>query len=396
MKNKRSLTPFEVIFFFGLIAILILSLGLSIKNRFEQKQKIKYNNYVETIESGTSKYLNKNKALLNSLNNNKGFIIINVGDLIDNKFLDSKLINPENKLAVNKDENIKVSLNEYGNSVITYPYVKDKGSLRILNVMIPISEKTKTACYDNLNTLKLGFIDQDGSLVKDYLKVDENIKCLTDVSQINFNEIGTYEIKYKFLHNNEWEEVMQKIMVVDDIMPTITNINYTPSAWAKSVTITADINDTDSGVASYSISEDCKNFEKTTENAISKKIKSSGLYYLCVKDLSGNMVKKEININNIDATAPVINLNDFDQNTGVLSGSVTDEESGVVAYAISNSTSTPTNWTVIDNTKKFDKITYQITKNGTYYLWAKDAALNIRHSTAIDLNNVKLKTESMK
>ena len=142
----------------------------------------------------------------------------------------------------------------------------------------------------------------------------------------------------------------------------------------------------DSVLASYSISKTCKNYQNITSNKIEGEINENGKWYICVKDLSGNMTKKEINITNIDNTPPVINIGEFDKDNKIIKGEITDEESGVVAYAVTKTISKPTSWIIIENTKKFDKLNYQITKKGTYYIWSKDASGNTSRSKAIDLN----------
>ena len=93
-------------------------------------------------------------------------------------------------------------------------------------------------------------------------------------------------------------------------------------------------------------------------------------------------------INNIDNTAPEVNNISFDEKPKILTGQITDNESGVVAYQISKTTSAPSNWVIIEETKKFDKLSYQITENGTYYVWTKDKVGNIGRSSAINLNSV--------
>ena len=76
----------------------------------------------------------------------------------------------------------------------------------------------------------------------------------------------------------------------------------------------------------------------------------------------------------------------INEESKIIRGEITDEESGVVAYAVTKTVSKPTSWIIIENTKKFDKLNYQITKKGTYYIWAKDASGNTSRSKAIDLN----------
>lgn len=74
------------------------------------------------------------------------------------------------------------------------------------------------------------------------------------------------------------------------------------------------------------------------------------------------MTKKELNITNIDNTAPEIKIGEFDEENKIIKGEITDEESGVVAYAVTKTISKPTSWIIIENNKKFDKLNYQITK----------------------------------
>lgn len=63
------------------------------------------------------------------------------------------------------------------------------------------------------------------------------------------------------------------------------------------------------------------------------------------------MTKKELNITNIDNTAPEIKIGEFDEENKIIKGEITDEESGVVAYAVTKTISKPTSWIIIENTK---------------------------------------------
>lgn len=396
MLKRKNLSLIEVGFTVILVLILLVSGIIMLNNKIKTSEDTKYNAYTEKIANATNKYLSKNKSLTNSLKTDKGFILIKLSDLINSKYLNKDLVNPQTKKVIGGEELVQIYLNSDGNMTVNYPYKKSNGYLKVTNILIPISKKSQVNCYDNLNTLALGYINSNGNLVKDYLVKDNNIKCLTDMEAIDLNKIGEYEIKYSYQNEEkETKEATLKILVVDDITPTITGIKYNPTEWTKGpVIITASVNDIDSGIASYSVSSDCKKYHNTNNGEISAKVYTSNLYYICVKDLSGNMAKEELNITNIDSDYPVITLNDFDEEKSILSGTLADDESGVVGYALTNSMDKPTNWTVIDKTNSFTKFSFQITKNGTYYVWSKDAVGNIGHSLAIDLNNTKLKIDT--
>ena len=375
MKNKEH-SYVDKITITILIILFIVSIFLIVNNYINKNKLSKYNDYKALIINSTTKYLNTHKDIKDKLNSDYFYYTISIKELEDDNYLVANLINPKTKEEASI-ETIGISLDEYNNYVIDYPN-NFKDGLNIKTLIYNISD-IKYSLEDIINTNKL-CITKDGKVEKDALTTD-NIKLKSDYT---FNSIGIHEITY--IYNNE--EYSSNIIIVDDTAPKIENISYNKDKYVKSVTLKANILDNDSGIASYAVDTNCSSFKNTNLNLIEEEITENGTYYICVKDLSNNMSKKEIIINNIDNTAPEVNNISFDEKTKILTGQITDNESGVVAYQISKTTSAPSNWVIIEETKKFDKLSYQITENGTYYVWTKDKVGNIGRSSAINLNSV--------
>ena len=373
MKNKdRSYIEYIAVIITALL--IIVSIFLIIFNYFKKEKIRKYSDYEMLITESTYKYLDNHKDIVEKLKNDYAYINLKVEDLVHDSYLNSDIKNPKTKRSA-LDDKIGITLDEYENISVIYPSKYDSGFFT-KNIIKNLSNK-ELSLKDILNTTSLAFV-YDGKIIDNYLTLD-NVKLK---EEYNLDEIGLYEITYIFKE----KEYKTNVIVVDDKAPLITDINYNKEKYQNSISVSANVADEDSGLASYSISKTCKNYQNVTSNKIEGEINENGLWYICVKDLSGNMTKKEINITNIDNTPPVINIGEFDKDNKIIKGEITDEESGVVAYAVTKTVSKPTSWIIIDNTKKFDKLNYQITKKGTYYVWAKDASGNVSRSKAIDLN----------
>lgn len=373
MKNKdRSYIEYIAVIITALL--IIVSIFLIIFNYFKKEKIRKYSDYEMLITESTYKYLDNHKDIVEKLKNDYAYINLKVEDLVHDSYLNSDIKNPKTKRSA-LDDKIGITLDEYENISVIYPSKYDSGFFT-KNIIKNLSNK-ELSLKDILNTTSLAFV-YDGKIIDNYLTLD-NVKLK---EEYNLDEIGLYEITYIFKE----KEYKTNVIVVDDKAPLITDVNYNKEKYQNSISVSANVADEDSGLASYSISKTCKNYQNVTSNKIEGEINENGLWYICVKDLSGNMTKKEINITNIDNTPPVINIGEFDKDNKIIKGEITDEESGVVAYAITKTVSKPTSWIIIDNTKKFDKLNYQITKKGTYYVWAKDASGNVSRSKAIDLN----------
>ena len=107
----------------------------------------------------------------------------------------------------------------------------------------------------------------------------------------------------------------------------------------------------------------------------------------------------EITVNNIDKIAPEIEVTpstiEAEDETEVEvaiteNGNKLYGKSGIVAYAMTEEEVEPSEYTEIEATNEIETQIEEISKNGTYYLWAKDKAGNVSH-TEFEVTNIKHK-----
>ena len=112
--------------------------------------------------------------------------------------------------------------------------------------------------------------------------------------------------------------------------------------------------------------------EPTKQLEMLKSYTEEGSYKFYIKDEVGNTKEIEIILEKLDKTAPEIEITPVDnQETIELSITLTDKN-GIGGYAITESGAEPSEWNNYEGT-----ISYTITENKTYYIWAKDSVGNV-------------------
>lgn len=104
-------------------------------------------------------------------------------------------------------------------------------------------------------------------------------------------------------------------------------------------------------------------------------------YYVKACSLTGLCSSIKTYIVNKDTGKPTAtvaaSVNDFVRNSFNINITLKDNESGVTSYAVTTSNSMPSSWTNITGSPVNQKVvSYNITSNGNYYIWIKDAAGN--------------------
>lgn len=102
----------------------------------------------------------------------------------------------------------------------------------------------------------------------------------------------------------------------------------------------------------------------------------------------------------LDSSAPTIGSIEITNDVNVYKQTITvknveDYGFGIVAYRFSNVATVPTKdssaWTYIEATNGPIDFNIEVTKNGTYYFWATDAAGNISKTASVTAENIKIK-----
>ena len=385
MRKSNGFTLVEIIIALTLIVAIGLIVMINFNRIFNKKEEMDYTEYVNKIKSAADFYLSNNTILLSEINTNRGFIEIELKDLVDNGLISSDLKNPETGISVdnpNNNEFILVTLDDAGTVKFTYPGEKKGNYLQTLNKVLDYNSEFECISEEDLDTVNLAFIDNEGKIVTNYFNENPNrITCKTN--ELDTTKFGTHLVKYSYVTpDGVTKEGTRNFIVIDPLAPTVSSIQSTPNNWTKdNITITATITDNESGIAAYSINlNNCGNFTITSENQVSAVVSTNGTYSVCAKDVFGNIKEEKITITKIDKNGP--SIADITKNTNEISPSITinttitDNDSGIIAYAINQSSSTPTTWTNISTTAS-KAVSQTITANGTYYVWAKDAVGNV-------------------
>lgn len=253
------------------------------------------------------------------------------------------------------------------------------------------------------NSIKLTMTDDTGNT---YLK---DVSVPVNNGSWSYNFIPDIEADangkvFTITATDTLENSSQKTFTVyktDKKMPIMTSSTETTQNWSKTkdFTFTA----TDTGAGNVQIA-----FNNTNDYALATQSGSSysrdytftGDVYgnvtaaVYFKDAVGNETTKFIKVYNLDNTKPTITDTSVSVGKGTASITVTANDintklnasgSGVSEYGISTTEKEPTNWQTSN--------TLTVTKNGTYYIYAKDAVGNISTPYTITVKDITIDIE---
>ncbi|MDE5671630.1 MAG: hypothetical protein K2I14_09270, partial [Eubacterium sp.] len=194
----------------------------------------------------------------------------------------------------------------------------------------------------------------------------------------------TYYVYAKDAAGNISDATTVAVGKIDKTKPTAPTVTGNPTSWKKdNAVLTAKSTDTGSGVAAYSFSTTEGTYAWQT--GASKTITANGTYYVYAKDAAGNISDAAtITVSKIENTKPTTpkvtgNPTAWTNKDVTLTASSTDSQSGVTAYSFSTAENSYT-WQTAN--------TYKVTANGTYYVYAQDAAGNISAVTKIAVSKI--------
>ena len=210
---------------------------------------------------------------------------------------------------------------------------------------------------------------------------------------------GTYYVWAKDIAGNINKNSI-KITNIDKVNPTIGAPSISPTGWTNgNVTITSAVSDNDSKLAGYAVTTNTTTPTSWTSISgsqanytVTYTATANNTYYVWVKDTAGNINKNSIKVTNIDKTipgvgAPKASTTAWTNGDVTITSAISDSESKLAGYAVTTTTATPTNWTSISGSPSSYNVSYKATANGTYYVWAKDAAGNI-NKNSIKITNI--------
>ncbi len=203
------------------------------------------------------------------------------------------------------------------------------------------------------------------TLEKEYIKEGNYPIYVKD----EVGNIKEYDIKTDKLDQTSPERIIEEINNQESYLLKIT------------------MTDEKSGVSSYQITESKETPTSWLDytGIIEKEISENGVYYIWSKDNVGNISYEAYSITLIDKEAPKITVTNTLTDWGVkdiLSIHLTDDVIGLSGYQVTTSEEEPTSFITIENTLD-TTVTYEITENGTYYVYAKDAYNHIAYEKIV-------------
>lgn len=187
---------------------------------------------------------------------------------------------------------------------------------------------------------------------------------------------------YYFDDNSGYMEVHYTGTIYEDTQaPTIS---LSGSGWSNStVTVTADVSDSGSGVAvkkwaegSYVASSFDSGSLGTTFTGNTFTVTKNDTYTVYAKDVAGNETSNSIYVDTIDNTPPAMTLSEYSWSAGneTVKATITDNGSGIAVQKYAGGSQTATYFT--NGGTAFTGSMFTLTVNGTYTVYARDNAGN--------------------
>lgn len=217
--------------------------------------------------------------------------------------------------------------------------------------------------------------------------IDE-IMCGTMKTRQTYNksfeisENGTYYVEVEDFSSNKTKKYIT-VSNIDKTSPTIS-LSQNPISWTNgTVTITANVSDTQSGIAVKkwaSGSQSASYFADKGNTFTSTGFIAfdNGIYTVYAKDNAGNESIKTITISNIDRIAPEIDLSQnmsiWTKSSVTITAKFTETQSGIAEKKWASGNQSANYFA--NNGNSMTSNSFTVTNNGTYTCYAKDNAGN--------------------
>ena len=211
--NKKGFTLVEIIVSVALLALIGVIVGISLNSTIKKQQISSYEEYVEKVKSSALLYVNNTPSIINELNDNYSYKILEARDVISNGYLNENLIDPSTKEKINRNDKIKAYYDENYELMIDYPYENNNGEnyLYTRNYNAIYNSDERNLCYIGINTNELQIINsltglKVGVNLISYNENNTNANIIAYMEDgrlctdeiINTSKIGSYKIRYTY------------------------------------------------------------------------------------------------------------------------------------------------------------------------------------------------------
>ena len=248
---------------------------------------------------------------------------------------------------------------------------------------ITIMATSQNEDYSKENETFMINITSTNKNIIEYSFNNQNWTSVTPSKEVKFSYDFTEEKSYTLYVKDEIGNVKTIEITPDKLDQTSPEINIETTNNQESYNLTIRLTDEKSGVNSYQITttKEVPTNWLTYTDTIEKEIMENNTYYVWSKDKVGNINYKTIVVDKIDKISPTITLSNTLTEWGIkdtIQIHLTDDIIGLSGYQIMNSEKEPTDYISLDNSLE-ENLTYDVTENGTYYVYAKDAYNHVSH-----------------
>lgn len=206
---------------------------------------------------------------------------------------------------------------------------------------------------------------------------------VTPTKTLTIEKEYTKEGSYPIYVKDEVGNIKEYLIVTEKLDQTSPERNIEPINNHETYMLKITMEDAKSGMDSYQITESQETPSEwiSYTGMIEKEIDKNGTYYIWSKDKTGNISYEAYSIEKIDKESPKITLSNDLTSWGITDTihiHLTDDFIGLSGYQVTTSEEEPTNFITIENTLE-TTIDYEVTENGTYYVYAKDAYNHVSH-----------------
>lgn len=247
-----------------------------------------------------------------------------------------------------------------------------------------------TSQNEDYSKLKEAFTIDITSTNKNIIEYSFDKKIWTSVTPtktLTIEKEYTKEGSYPIYVKDEVGNIKEYLIVTEKLDQTSPERNIEPINNHETYMLKITMEDAKSGMDSYQITESQETPSEwiSYTGMIEKEIDKNGTYYIWSKDKTGNISYEAYSIEKIDKESPKITLSNDLTSWGITDTihiHLTDDFIGLSGYQVTTSEEEPTNFITIENTLE-TTIDYEVTENGTYYVYAKDAYNHISHEKII-------------
>ncbi len=203
MKNNKGFTLIELILIVAMLLIVVLMFSSNFSGLEASQTRKAEERFQNNIQVAVSAYISSTPSVANEIEHGKGYSKVSIYKLIEEGFLDKKIIDPQTDEKIDRSQSALVRLNCDGEFNITFPLIGESSNISFVESTPLVVKSIPTNNYQDINTIAFRMLTEQGSQI-----TLTSSSTLTNAGQIKFissdfslTNPGTYKMLYNYLDN---------------------------------------------------------------------------------------------------------------------------------------------------------------------------------------------------